>query len=530
MQKRAAFWSAILLGVLALGTPVLGALYLSRQQALEAEFEHVTAYARDVARRTDATADQAAAAFREIRARSPGPCSPGELAIMRRLDLTSSYIQAFGRMDGTRLACSSLGTDTPMDLGPVRPVGRHGSRIRLDVHLPIAPAVGFIVLERDGLAAIVHAELPVDSSIGNEDVALASFLEGPTRLATTRGRIDPRWLRRADPHRLVRFVDDGMVVAIVPSQHLGAGGIAAVGRSGLEQRTRRFMAALVPMALLGGGALLAGLVLLARAQSRLSTMLKSGLRHGELFLEYQPIVDLANGRWVGVEALCRWRRRDGELVRPEVFIPAAEEAGIIHLVTTRVLAQIAQDLPRIVALDPEFHVAVNLSADDLYASDTVPLLQATVSASGVAARHLQIEVTERGFMRTDAAREAVRAIRGIGIRVAVDDFGTGYSSLSYLELFELDLLKIDKSFVDTIGQGAATSQVVPHIIEMAKSLQLQMVAEGIESQAQADYLGQRGVRYGQGWLYARPMPLEALLQRLRQLRERAAMPPSPPAA
>jgi sensor c-di-GMP phosphodiesterase-like protein len=256
-------------------------------------------------------------------------------------------------------------------------------------------------------------------------------------------------------------------------------------------------------------------------------MLKSGLRHGELFLEYQPIVDLANGRWVGVEALCRWRRRNGEPVRPEVFIPAAEEAGIIHLVTTRVLAQIAQDLPRIVALDSEFHVAVNLSADDLYASDTVPLLRATVSASGVDARHLQIEVTERGFMRTDAAREAVRAIRGIGIRVAVDDFGTGYSSLSYLELFELDLLKIDKSFVDTIGQGAATSQVVPHIIEMAKSLRLQMVAEGIESQAQADYLGQRGVRYGQGWLYARPMPLEILLQRLRQLRERPAIPPSP---
>jgi sensor c-di-GMP phosphodiesterase-like protein len=173
---------------------------------------------------------------------------------------------------------------------------------------------------------------------------------------------------------------------------------------------------------------------------------------------------------------------------------------------------VERDAPELVGLHPGFHVAINCSAADLESQEFAARVADLIRVPGLAPKNIVIEATERRLFNTELVRSNVAAVRRIGVPVAIDDFGTGYSSLSYLELFRTDFLKIDQSFIRTVGTDAVTSQVVPHIIEMAKSLGMQLIAEGVETEAQARYLRERGVQYAQGWLFARPMSASELAE------------------
>ena len=164
---------------------------------------------------------------------------------------------------------------------------------------------------------------------------------------------------------------------------------------------------------------------------------------------------------------------------------------------------------------PHWHISVNFSAEDVRDATFVPYLQEQLRAHGVAAHQLVGEVTERVCMDATLARERLQALRRLGLPIAIDDFGTGYSSLAYLTQLPLDLLKIDKAFVAPIGTEAATSRVIEHIISMAQSLGLRMVAEGVETAEQAQWLQARGVQLAQGWLFAKPMTIAQVEQQLR---------------
>jgi len=217
-------------------------------------------------------------------------------------------------------------------------------------------------------------------------------------------------------------------------------------------------------------------------------------------------VELETGRWIGAEALVRWHRPTGEEMRPDLFIPYFEEKGLIGDLTDKVFDMLAADVGTDLKGRDDFYIAINLASEDLRGDRVAGLIDTLLARTGCAARHFAVEATERGLIDAREGNQALQAVRDRGVCAALDDFGTGYSSLAYLQKFPLDYIKIDKSFVDSIATEAATSSVVVHIINMAQDLKLGMIAEGVETEEQARFLAERGVAYGQGWLYARPMP------------------------
>jgi sensor c-di-GMP phosphodiesterase-like protein len=265
-----------------------------------------------------------------------------------------------------------------------------------------------------------------------------------------------------------------------------------------------------------GLALGAAVLLLARQQMSLANALRQGLRRDEFFLVYQPVVELATGRWVGAEALLRWRRSNGEMIGPDLFIPVAERSKTISLLTRRVLELVHRDVGDFLARHPAFHIALNLSAADLCSPEIVTRFEELLAMTHARPSNFIVEVTERALLDMTVARPVIATLRARGIEVAVDDFGTGYSSLSYLQSLELDFLKIDRSFIEAIGTHAPTDQVVQHIIAIGQTMDLRMIAEGVETDVQAKYLVEGRVQYAQGWHFAKAMPWAGLHAALAQ--------------
>lgn len=237
--------------------------------------------------------------------------------------------------------------------------------------------------------------------------------------------------------------------------------------------------------------------------------LRLAVERREFELHYQPKVDLESGRIVGLEALMRWRDPDGDrLVSPLSFIPILEETGLIVEVGRWAVDQAFADLRAWVAHGCEVvRVAVNVSAAQLRAKDFVSSMVDAIRGGGDTPELLELEITESLVMKdVEQSTAKLSILRGMGVTVAIDDFGTGYSSLSYLRRLPVDSLKIDRSFVSGMGDGMEATQIAATIIALAHSLDLSVVAEGVETRGQADILRGLGCDHAQGYLFSRPLP------------------------
>ncbi len=260
----------------------------------------------------------------------------------------------------------------------------------------------------------------------------------------------------------------------------------------------------------------------ATARQRLETELREALRQDEFRLLYQPILSLETGELISVEALIRWQHPTRGFVSPDEFIPVAEESGLITAIGAWVLREACYALAT-ADLPPEVSVSVNLSSKQLIQTTLVEEVRAVLSETGLAARQLKLEVTESAIIEhRDLATAHLTQLKALGVQVVMDDFGTGYSSLSYLHSLPIQLLKIDRSFVDQMQSDAASLEIVRTILSLAQSLNLEVVAEGVETEAQRAALRDLRCAYGQGYLFARPLPLEEVLERVYALPRKVA--------
>ena len=250
---------------------------------------------------------------------------------------------------------------------------------------------------------------------------------------------------------------------------------------------------------------------------RLNNELKEALEKGQLVLFYQPIIDVQNMKIGGFEGLMRWKHPVNGMISPGVFIPVAEDSGLITELSQLALelaCDAAIKLQAVASKDlvgPEpLFVGVNFSVKDFSAIDLPGLLQAAIEEKQMDPLQIHLEIVESLLMESpEKARTVLEKCREIGINISIDDFGSGYSSLSYLHFFPIDTLKIDQSFIRTLSKDQGSKVLVKAIIGLAHNLGMKVIAEGVETAADAEYLRSQGCEYIQGYFFSKPLAIEA---------------------
>ncbi len=509
----------IIIGVcITMALPVIAAISIARNQAVEREERYIAGFARSALVIAENTADQLAAGSRQVNALPrQSVCSEQGIELLRRIDLGSTLLQAVGAVDAAGddiMRCSSFAGARPFNLGKADPSSPPNSQARTNVVL-IDPAVRYLTVTTGRFVGIIHKDLALSFVEQAPDLSVGVFTVSTRRPLLARGPLSQNWIAGDLTTDRVFRSGDHLVATVRSKKYRNTAAVAAMPIAATTGFVREAAMVLIPLGAIAGALLSYLLIRVMRTRSSMPAMIRQGLKAREFRLHYQPVVDLKTGRAIGAEALLRWRRDDGSCIPPDLFIPAAEQAGIIGLVTARVLELLAADTRRVLRIAPDFQFAINFAAADMHRPGVAGEVTDFLTLAGLPPQNLVIEATERSLVDVELARQTMRALRALGIKVAIDDFGTGYSSLGYLAQLEIDFLKIDKLFVHALGTDSATSQVAARIIDMSKDLNLQIVAEGIETPEQARLVGQMNVDRGQGFHFGRPMPIEDLLQHLR---------------
>jgi sensor c-di-GMP phosphodiesterase-like protein len=437
------------------------------------------------------------------------PCSNADMEYFRALILASDYLKDAGRMRDGKIECSATLGRSPQPSGQLIPdfTQRDGSTIYRSLAAYQKNGLKTVAMQQSGwfvaFTPLTHLHLEpapmhytgtiADALTHVHGQLLGEPIQASAPILTEEGRVrlgDNLYATRCS----TRFFFCITAYTSIPEV--------------MQANRTRYVAFTVLFRLLGGLTGLAFSLLYFRYQS-VEQQLRRAILRDELCLVYQPIVRLTSRQMRGAEALARWTNKKGVAVSPEVFIKIAEKYGFVDAITRLVVRHALRDFGEILRSHPWLRLSINATATDLADIRFLPMLDRSLQEAGVPARSLAIEITESSTVMRGLAIETIHSLRERGYSVHIDDFGTGYSSLSYLRDLSVDAIKIDKTFTQTIGTGSVIVAILPQILSMAETFNLEVIVEGIETEEQARYFDTCALPLlAQGWLFGYPVPAE----------------------
>ena len=497
------------IAALALLGTVLGATsgyWLGRVTLLRSANVGLSSYASDLIHH----AEEYSRELGEIRsAFNPSPypyCSQQEITAMQAMTFRSLQVKEIGRVHDGKFDCSAfLGRrDPPLPMPPITMTLSSGVHVYSNAVLTFAGSARGTILEFGGVDVVLspnafdHWSRPHLRFM----VVLVNRTTGQmVQIAGSPLDVDLPWIVAQKVKRT-----GGILYRARCSVQTAVCIVTAEAAQDVLLGNRPLLTEYAGMGGVAGFGLGLAIGLFYLRSIGLTQQLRRAVRKDALQLVYQPILKLPSGDCAGAEALARWTDEDGRSVSPEIFIRIAEERGFVGDITSFVLRRAVHDVGAILRSHPELTLSINIAASDLEGDNLFVLLDRHVRRTGINPRQIALELTERSTANLTVLREAVLRLHHEGYQVHIDDFGTGFSSLAYLHELAVDAIKVDRAFTRTIGTDAVTASILPQILSLAESMQVDVIVEGVETEEQAEYLiGTGKVIQAQGWYFGKPV-------------------------
>ncbi len=490
--------------------PVSLSVWMAQRHASQAFNRELESFSSRVLLRTEKVADQAEDALQNLEILQSTSCSGRHLLEMRRVAYTRRYVQEILFMNGLQPVCSSLeGTSTGEAFSPPLAMTPKGYRFWYTAQSDLGIKRNMVALGSARYVVMIDPESLIDVvPYGSWPINVALIgVKSHLLIASSSPLAHGIWQEAARTGQ-TQFRQNNILYHVTRYPDLNIATVTWASTVPLDEYWRQQLLYWLPF---GGSISLLAAWLILRLQRRLQSprqRLQDAIRSRDITVHYQPIMSLNSGELVGAEALARWQQPDGSFLSPDIFIALAEQTGLMAPLTELIIEQVFADLGEWLHQHPHRHISINIAASDLISPSLPTLLAAQLIHWQVQPAQIALELTERSFADPEISAPFIARYRASGHAIYIDDFGTGFSSLSYLQEIEADLLKIDKSFIDALEY----KNVTPYIIKMAKTLNLEMVAEGIETPQQASWLREHGVQYGQGWLYSKALDKQSFIK------------------
>lgn len=493
--------------ILTVCMPVVLAIYFAHIRATSDTQQHLRSFAQLVIEKTELVIRHVNSAQDEAESFTGQRCSARHMQQMMDTARAELYVEDIIYAPGKNFLCS--GTYKPQLPYPA-PLANYTRKPNISIYYyldtPFYNGHKMTYMQRGDYLAVInpltYADVMSDDhtlSYGVFDTVTKAFFSLSDKVDT--GRLH-QFILKGDQD----FVDGGRVYTVEKSKRRPIAVIVSTSSEWFNKLWYHQLTLTVPLGVICSLILL---LMWSRSRQQLKSprrQLIRAIEKNQLKLHYQPVIDIQHGVCVGAEALLRWENFSGQSISPSIFIPLAENEGLIQRISDYVVDAVFNDFGEFLAEHPEIYISINLSATDFHSTRLISVLSEKINKYGVNAQQIKIEVTERGFIDVPKTRPVIQEFRQAGFEVAIDDFGTGYSNLHNLQFLNVDILKIDKSFIDNLTTDRACYLIAEHIIDMARSLNLSTIAEGVETKEQVAWLQARGVQYCQGWYFAKALP------------------------